>query len=200
MWSTDKRGLFDSNCPAQRYLCFSFYLWSSNASGAKRLGFEDVKLGYTTTNLLDTRFQYQPWAIDIHDGGMYTTVQDLPGRQGFSNGIPVAGPMDSVSMRSESFFQGDRSSILISAVANMLVGNNESTEVLEITYGGPRFTVHGGAVIALCGAEFDFSIDSNPASLWTRHVVQPGSKIEIGNCHGHGYRAYLAFLGGLPNV
>ncbi|EXJ84743.1 hypothetical protein A1O3_05415 [Capronia epimyces CBS 606.96] len=145
---------------------------------------KDVQSGYTTTNLLETRFLYQPFAIQFEDGGMYTTVQDLPGRPGFSNGIPVSGPMDSVSFR----------------IANMLVGNEECVEALEITHAGPRFVIHGGAIIALCGADFDFTINGQKAAMWTRHVVPADSQLVIGSRTGAGCRVYLAIRGGLPNV
>src|SRR5258706_4566767 len=39
-------------------------------------------------------FQYRPQTIDVLDSGAQSTVQDWPGRIGFSNlGVPPAGPM-----------------------------------------------------------------------------------------------------------
>ncbi|KIW64878.1 urea carboxylase [Phialophora macrospora] len=145
---------------------------------------KDIQSGYTTTNLLETRFSYEQSAIEFEDGGVYSTVQDLLGRKGYSCGVPVSGPMDNVSLR----------------IANMLVGNDEQTEGLEITHAGPRFKVHGKVILALCGAEFDFEIDRCPASMWTTHIVGPGSIVTIGSRKGPGCRAYLAILGGFPDV
>lgn len=61
---------------------------------------KDVQSGYTTTDLLSTRFSYNAFAIEFKDGGIYTTIQDLPGRVGHSSVIPVSGTMDDVSFKS----------------------------------------------------------------------------------------------------
>ncbi len=48
--------------------------------------------------------------IEVINGGIYTTVQDYPGRVGYWNvGIPPSGPMDAPAFR----------------IANRLVGNGE---------------------------------------------------------------------------
>ncbi|OQU98351.1 Biotin carboxylase domain-containing protein [Cladophialophora immunda] len=94
----------------------------------------DFVTGRTTTDLLDTRFEYKASAIEILEPGTATTVQDWPGRVGVPNGVPTAGPMDSLSFRA----------------ANILVGNEEGVEGLEITLLGPKIKFHAGAVIALC--------------------------------------------------
>ena len=85
-------------------------------------------------------------------------------------------------------------------VANMIVGNEEGVEGFEITYSGPTIVFRQDAVIALCGAQFEFTINGDPARLWTRHVVAKGSEVRIGPHTAAGCRAYLAILGGLPNV
>lgn len=82
----------------------------------------------------------------------------------------------------------------------MLVGNEENTEAFEITHAGPRLIIHGGAIIALCGADFEFTINGKEASMWTRHTVSAGSTVKIGQRTGVGCRAYLAVLGGLPTM
>ncbi|KAK4940224.1 hypothetical protein LTR10_019653 [Elasticomyces elasticus] len=69
----------------------------------------DFVTGYTTTNMLDTRFQYHMCAIEFVEPGTATTIQDWPGRVGVPNGVPAAGPMDSLSFR----------------IANLLVENSE---------------------------------------------------------------------------
>ncbi|KAK3314115.1 urea carboxylase [Apodospora peruviana] len=143
----------------------------------------EVSSGQTLTNTLD-RFVFEPCVIDIRDGGLYTTVQDYPGRPNQRSGVPVSGPMDNISFR----------------IANMLVGNPTSTEGLEITFGGPTILFRQDAVIALCGAEFDFTISGEKATMWTRHMVKKGSEVKVGSNTSVGCRAYLAVLGGLPSI
>ena len=82
----------------------------------------------------------------------------------------------------------------------MLVGNEETTEAFEVTHSGPRFVIHGGAVISLCGAVFDFTINGTKVEMWTRHMVPAGAIVSMGARTGSGCRAYLAVAGGLPTV
>ncbi|CAI4212710.1 unnamed protein product [Parascedosporium putredinis] len=143
----------------------------------------DVVSGNTTTGILD-HFNYQFCGLEFKDGGLYTTVQDFPGRPHRESGVPVSGPMDALSFR----------------IANLIAGNSETTEGFEISCTGPWIKFHDSAVIVLSGAPFEFSINGKTASMWTRHVLSAGSEIRIGACSGRGCRAYLAILGGLPNV
>ena len=56
--------------------------------------------------------------IEVLEGGIQTTVQDFPGRQGLlDQGICPAGPFDNLAFR----------------LANVLVGNDPGTAGLEIT-------------------------------------------------------------------
>ncbi|ETN43925.1 urea carboxylase [Cyphellophora europaea CBS 101466] len=142
-----------------------------------------VRAGRTLTSTLN-HFRYTPSAIEVKDGGLYTTVQDYPGRPNYRSGVPVSGPMDGLSLR----------------IANLIVGNADGTESLEITYGGPRMLFHQAAVVALCGAQFDFSINGEAVALWSRHLVPAGAEVVVGGNTSGGCRAYLAILGGFPNV
>ncbi len=76
-------------------------------------------------------------ALVVIEPGLCTTVQDM-GRKGYQSlAVPVCGARDSESLR----------------LANILVGNEETTGALEITVLGPTFKVKGGAVrIAVAGA------------------------------------------------
>ncbi|CAI4212746.1 unnamed protein product [Parascedosporium putredinis] len=60
--------------------------------------FQDVVSGNTTTGILD-HFNYQFCGLEFKDGGLYTTVQDFPGRPHRESGVPVSGPMDALSFR-----------------------------------------------------------------------------------------------------
>lgn len=50
------------------------------------------RAGHTLTNFLNN-FKFSPSAIDVISPGVYTTVQDNPGRPTAGRGIPQAGPM-----------------------------------------------------------------------------------------------------------
>lgn len=80
----------------------------------------------------------------------------------------------------------------------MLVGNKVGVEGLEMTYTGAIMLFHQPAVIALCGAEFEFSINGRKAEMWTRHAVPKGAEVSVGTHLGAGCRVYMAILGGFP--
>lgn len=52
----------------------------------------EFRTGNTLTNFLAS-FEFTPVAIDVISPGLYTTVQDYPGRPTAGRGIPQAGPM-----------------------------------------------------------------------------------------------------------
>ena len=139
--------------------------------------------GVTMTKFL-TDFKYTPAAIDVISGGAYTQVQDYPGRPNMSRGFPHSGPMDPLAFQ----------------VANLLVGNAPGTEGLEITLDGPELLLFSSAVISVCGAPMDVTLDSKPISMWTRIVVGAGQRLRIRKTTGGGCRSYLAIYGGLPSV
>lgn len=56
------------------------------------LGSSKFLAGHTLTNFLND-FEFSPSAIDVISPGVYTTVQDNPGRPTAGRGIPQAGPM-----------------------------------------------------------------------------------------------------------
>lgn len=85
-------------------------------------------------------------------------------------------------------------------VANMLVGNEEGIAGFEITYSGPTIVFHQPAVIALCGAPMEFHLNGDPVKMWRRHVISKGTEVRVGSSTSNGCRAYLAILGGLPNM
>ena len=120
--------------------------------------------------------------IEFLKGGMYTTVQDYPGRVGYWNvGIPPSGPMDAFSFR----------------CANWLVGNKPSEAGLEITVIGPTIYFHADAIVALCGAELEADLDGRPVEWWRARSVRRGSTLRLGSVVGKGSRSYIAFQNGL---
>lgn len=82
--------------------------------------------------------------------------------------------------------------MLTVVVSNMLVGNEHTTEAFEITQGGPQLLINGGAIVALCGADFELAINGKEAAMWTRYILEAGSIVTIGWSKGVGCRAYLA--------
>jgi urea carboxylase len=120
--------------------------------------------------------------LEILEGGMYTTVQDYPGRVGYWNvGIPPSGPMDSFSFR----------------CANWLVGNRPSEAGLEVTMTGPTICFHADTIFSLCGAELEADLNGKPVSWWQAITATRGSVLTLGKIAGYGSRSYIAFQNGL---
>jgi antagonist of KipI len=110
---------------------------------------------------------------------MLATVQDC-GRRGHQHeGIPVAGPMDELSLR----------------VANLLVGNEEGAAALELTLVGPTVRFDEYALIALTGADLGISVDGTPLPLGRAICVPPGMTVSATSAV-RGCRGYLAVAGG----
>lgn len=121
-----------------------------------------------------------PASIIVHRPGLLTTVQDL-GRWGHQAwGVPVAGPMDSYSHR----------------LANLIVGNVPAAATLEITLLGPDLEFDAPATIALCGAEFDVTLNGLPMATTVSVRVPQGGRLQFGR-RRTGARAYLAVSGGI---
>lgn len=139
--------------------------------------------GHTLTNSLSA-FKFESCSLQVLDPGVLTTLQDYPGRINVGHGIPPGGPMDDLSSR----------------VANILVGNDPGTELLEATLVGPELLFHEAAVVAVCGAELPLTLDGNQQPLWSRIVIDRGQTLKLGRVAADGTRAYLAVKGGFPQV
>jgi biotin-dependent carboxylase-like uncharacterized protein len=119
-------------------------------------------------------------AVDVLDGGLLTTVQDL-GRVGAQRyGVPVSGAMDAWALRA----------------ANRLVGNDEGAAALELTAVGPVLRFDGAGVIALTGADLGARIDGQPVERWRSIAVAAGAELSFSGARD-GIRAYLAVGGGI---
>jgi urea carboxylase len=141
--------------------------------------------GPTLTNFLtESGFKYTPIALQVLDGGVSTSIQDLPARSSIGHGIPIAGPMDPMHFR----------------LANVIVGNPQTIESLEITFKGPTLQFYAPCVICLVGAEMDFYINDESVEMFSAIQVKANSIIRIGIAKKGGCRAYLAILGGFPSV
>jgi antagonist of KipI len=119
-------------------------------------------------------------AIQVIHSGFFTTVQD-GGRFGYQKaGVSVGGVMDSFASR----------------LANLLVGNDPNEATLEITMSGPTLRFETDALIAICGGSFRCTLNGESVSMWKPLVARSGDILSIGACQ-NGYRAYVAFAGGL---
>ncbi|QYS99930.1 hypothetical protein H0G86_007049 [Trichoderma simmonsii] len=142
------------------------------------------KAGQTTTNFLSTKFNYKPCAIDVISGGPLTHIQDLPAWFGVRNGVPESGPMDPLAFQ----------------IANILVGNELTTEALEMTGAGPELRFLADALIAVSGPDIAIELDGEPKKSWESFAVKAGQRLSLGKIRGNGCRAYLAISGGFPSV
>ncbi|MGE0705798.1 MAG: biotin-dependent carboxyltransferase family protein, partial [Vicinamibacterales bacterium] len=112
--------------------------------------------------------------------GLLTTVQD-GGRWGWqSSGVPVSGAMDPVSHR----------------LANALVGNPPGSATLEVTLLGPELEFHDDRLVAVCGAEFEISVNGNGMPPQSAFPVGRGSRCRFGS-RLRGARASVAISGGI---
>lgn len=118
--------------------------------------------------------------IEVLDGGISTTVQDL-GRHGqYHIGMPPSGAMDEEAHR----------------VANALVGNEADDATLEMTYGGADLRFETDAVVALSGATMAATIGDEPVPMHTAVRVEEGEELET-EFATDGARTYLSVAGGI---
>lgn len=111
--------------------------------------------------------------------GLLCTYQDL-GRFGQGHlGLTTGGPADK-----QAFLW-----------ANRLVDNPTNTPVLELSFGGLKFTSSAATTLAVTGAHAPLTINGSPKEFWHSHRVNAGDEIEIGFAT-QGCRLYIAVAGG----
>jgi urea carboxylase len=136
--------------------------------------------GGVSTRFLDS-FAFHPNAIEVIAPGIYSTIQDYPGRLGlWGIGVPPSGPMDDYAFR----------------LANRIVGNSSNAAGLECTLTGPTLRFHRDSVIALTGASVDAELDGQAVSMWRPVAVKAGQTLVMGQV-STGCRVYLAVRNGL---
>src|SRR4051794_32528338 len=102
-------------------------------------------------------------SLVIAKPGILTTVQDL-GRFGYRRlGINPNGPMDPAAAR----------------VANILVGNDENSALLEMHFPAPEITFEESTIISICGADLGAEINGERIPPWRAAVVQKGSTVRF---------------------
>lgn len=112
--------------------------------------------------------------------GLQTTVQDL-GRYGLQHlGVVPCGAMDAVAHR----------------LANALVGNAAGAATLECTVIGPELLFEQPALIALCGAAFEATVEGERLPQNRPVLLEAGARLRVGRTL-QGVRGYLAVAGGI---
>jgi len=118
--------------------------------------------------------------IKIIKAGMLTTIQDM-GRYGYQEtGMAVSGVMDTRS----------------TALANILVGNEETEGVLEVTIMGPTIEFTADNIIAITGGDLGAALDGKELPRYEAVLVKAGQTLSFAMPKS-GARAYVAFAGGL---
>ncbi len=117
--------------------------------------------------------------IQFASSGFLTTVQDM-GRTGYQeSGMSVSGVMDQRS----------------TAIANILVGNDENEAVLEVTLMGPMMTFTEDNIIAITGANLVPKINGSDFPMYQAVLVHKGDSMNFAGMTT-GSRAYIAAAGG----
>lgn len=119
-------------------------------------------------------------AIEILKPGLATTVQDM-GRPGYYHlGIPISGAMDRFSARA----------------ANLLVGNDPGSALLEATLLGPEIRFLHDTAFAVTGAEVPLLLNGEACPAWQTLQAHAGDVLSF-QFMRMGARAYIAFAGGI---
>lgn len=120
--------------------------------------------------------------LKVLKSGLFTTIQDA-GRYGYLNkGVPVAGYMDSFSAEK----------------VNMLLENDETAAVIEITMTGPTLEFGEASYICMGGAMISATLNNQPVDAYTIIKVEKGDILSYGKLK-KGFRSYLAIKGGFKS-
>lgn len=126
-----------------------------------------------------------PPVVQVIDGGLLTTVQDL-GRFGHRRqGVPRAGAMDAPALRA----------------ANLAVGNAPGAAALECAVTGPELRVLAPVRLAVTGAELGAVLHREDLGPWpiprgTAVMARAGNRLSFTGRRS-GCRAYVALAGGI---
>lgn len=114
--------------------------------------------------------------IEILREGVYTSIQDLR-RIGFKKyGVPKSGPMDEYSH----------------ILTNWLLDKKIISELLEITYYGPKIKINFDTKIALCGSKCEVKLNNNKIETGKTISIKSGDVLDIKKCI-NANRVYLGF-------
>ncbi|MHA4846367.1 5-oxoprolinase subunit C family protein [Flavitalea antarctica] len=117
--------------------------------------------------------------LKVTRAGIATTIQDQ-GRTGYRDiGVPVSGAMDRFASR----------------MANLLVGNEMASPVLEITYGDVYLKTETDVLISCCGDGSRLFADGSGLAFWKTLFIPAGIELRFDTAVT-GCRTYLAIAGG----
>ena len=120
--------------------------------------------------------------IKVLKEGLFSTIQDK-GRFGYKNiGVPVSGAMDQASAK----------------LANLLLGNDESSAVLEMTLLGPTLEFMNDTYISITGADMNPSLNKQKVLLNKPLLINKGDILCLSHS-SNGMRSYLGVKGGLSS-
>jgi biotin-dependent carboxylase-like uncharacterized protein len=120
--------------------------------------------------------------IEVLQSGLYSTIQDL-GRFGYRNqGVPVGGVMDIISAN----------------MANLLLDNQLSDAVLEISLMGPKLLFNMNTLIAITGGYRSPKINGKTINNGKLIAIKKGDVLSFGNLLD-GARSYVAVKGGFKS-
>ena len=118
-------------------------------------------------------------SITVLNPGLLTIIQDL-GRNGYQKyGVIVSGAMDTYDMR----------------LSNIIVGNEESEGVLEITMMGPLLELKKGTLFSITGADISPTINNKIVPMGRPVYLKEDCTLKFGACKT-GSRSYLSVAGG----
>jgi urea carboxylase len=141
-------------------------------------------VGRYTTKFLEN-FTYVSHTVEVKDPGLFSLIQDYPGRVGYWNiGVSPSGPMDKKNFK----------------IANWLVNNKHHEAGLEILLDGIELIFHCGTYIAIAGAESEIYINNQKRNMYESLYVAPNSEVRIKLNSSKGCRVYLAIQVGIQTV
>lgn len=136
--------------------------------------------GEQTTAYLNS-FVYQSNALDVLDGGTFSSIQDYPGRVGYWDvGVPPSGPFDALALQ----------------LGNRLLGNPPGAPALEMTLNGATVQLREALDCVLTGADMQARADGRPLARWQVHHLPAGTTLSLSAVVGAGARGYLCVAGG----
>ncbi|MFK0007958.1 biotin-dependent carboxyltransferase family protein [Paenarthrobacter sp. NPDC090520] len=118
--------------------------------------------------------------IKVRETAWLATFQDLGREHSEALGVPCGGAADQHS----------------AAVANILVGNDRTSTLLELMGGRFVFTTSKPVLLAVTGAPADVTVNGSAVAMWQPVCVPAKGRVVIANAHG-GMRNFLAFSGTL---
>jgi len=120
--------------------------------------------------------------LEVIDGGLLTTIQDLGRPEAGRWGVPRGGAADTRSL----------------AIANALLGNDPGAAALEITLAGPVLRAHADTTVALAGADLRAYLTETgePLRPGASLAVRAGQTLSLVGPVAGGARGYLAVPGG----